>query len=121
MSWRTDAACKGIDPDLFFPERGEPTAQIKAVCEGCPVRAECLAFALEDEGPGIWGGTSERERQKLRVGTERVRVCARCGDTFTYKRVPRAGQPRKYCGEVCVYWAMRASKEASKLRRLVAS
>lgn len=116
MTWRTEASCKGLDPDLFFPERGEPTAHIKAVCEGCPVKAECLALGLELDGPGVWGGTSERERVGLRAGQPRSRVCVRCGETFTFEP-GRVGQPRRYCGEECAYWARRASKTASKLRR----
>lgn len=68
-AWQQQGACLGHNPDLFFPERGEreQAREAKAVCAACPVKAECLAFAL-DTGLhyGIWGGTSERERQKLR-------------------------------------------------------
>ncbi|MEM7323501.1 MAG: WhiB family transcriptional regulator [Actinomycetota bacterium] len=65
--WYVDGACRGLDPDLFFPERGESTADAKAVCAGCVVRAECLEWALATrERFGIWGGTSERERRRLR-------------------------------------------------------
>lgn len=80
-AWKADAACRGLDPDLFFPERGESTKEAKRVCLGdprhnipaCPVRDECCAKALTlREGskpmPGIWGGTSERERRLLRRG-----------------------------------------------------
>jgi WhiB family redox-sensing transcriptional regulator len=58
---------------LFFPERGASTTEAKAVCAGCPVTEDCLWFALgatDDRVPvqkfGIWGGTSERERRRLR-------------------------------------------------------
>ena len=64
-SWRERANCLGVDPDLFFPERGEPLRQVKAVCAGCEVRSECLAEGLHERF-GVWGGTSERERRALR-------------------------------------------------------
>ncbi len=78
-AWITQAACRGMNPDLFFPDRGEDTTQAKAVCAGCSVRAECLEAALMNmDKHGIFGGTSERERRRMRThvvviehGTER--------------------------------------------------
>lgn len=59
--------CRGLDPDMFFPERGGPIREAKAVCQACAVRVECLEYALDrGEKFGIWGGTSERERRQLR-------------------------------------------------------
>jgi WhiB family redox-sensing transcriptional regulator len=53
--------------NTFFPERGSSTKEAKAVCELCPVRQKCLDYALMNgEKFGIWGGTSERERRKIR-------------------------------------------------------
>ena len=66
-AWRLQANCVGVEPELFFPERGRSTAEAKAVCAGCVVRDECLEWALDThERFGIWGGTSERERRVLR-------------------------------------------------------
>lgn len=66
-SWTRLAACRGMDPAVFFPGRGAPTSEAKAVCARCPVKAECLKAALEErERFGIWGGFSERERRRLR-------------------------------------------------------
>jgi WhiB family redox-sensing transcriptional regulator len=66
-SWTGRAACLGCDPDLFYPSRGESCVEAKAVCQVCPVRTECLEFALATgETLGIWGGTSERERRRIR-------------------------------------------------------
>lgn len=66
-AWTALAACRGMDPDTFFPGRGAPTREAKAVCARCPVKAECLKAALEErERFGIWGGFSERERRRLR-------------------------------------------------------
>ena len=73
-AWLTRAACRGMDPELFFPERGEPTEPAKAVCAGCPVRGECLDYALTNvERFGIWGGLSERERRAIRRRQVRAR------------------------------------------------
>ncbi|MFN0091660.1 MAG: WhiB family transcriptional regulator [Acidimicrobiales bacterium] len=71
-SWRRHAACCDTNPDLFFPvgTTGPAIEQIetaKAVCFGCDVRVPCLEFALiTNQDSGIWGGTSEEERRKLR-------------------------------------------------------
>ncbi len=55
------AACGRVD---FFPARGESVRDAKAVCAGCPVRSECLDFALRLKvAHGVWGGLSERERR----------------------------------------------------------
>ena len=65
--WQDEANCLGVDPDLFFPERGASTREAKEVCRGCVVRLECLEYALQsDERFGIWGGLSERERRRLK-------------------------------------------------------
>ena len=65
--WQLEANCLGVDPDLFFPERGASTKEAKAVCKGCVVREVCLEFALQNgEKFGIWGGLSERERRRIR-------------------------------------------------------
>jgi WhiB family redox-sensing transcriptional regulator len=65
--WQERANCLGVDPDLFFPERGASTREAKSVCRGCEVRDECLEYALaHGEKFGIWGGLSERERRRVR-------------------------------------------------------
>ncbi len=74
QEWHQYANCLGVDPDLFFPERGASTREAKEVCRGCVVREECLEYALVNgEKFGIWGGMSERERRRIR----RQRVLAR--------------------------------------------
>lgn len=65
--WQDHAACLGTYDERFFPERGASNSEVKAICAGCPVIDECLEHALtKPERFGIWGGTSERERQKIR-------------------------------------------------------
>jgi WhiB family transcriptional regulator, redox-sensing transcriptional regulator len=71
-NWRDDAACRDTDPDLFFPVGTtglavDQIASAKEVCATCAARAECLDFALlTNQDSGVWGGTSEDERRKLR-------------------------------------------------------
>lgn len=64
--WMEDALCAQVDTELFYPEKGGSTRNAKQTCMACPVREQCLDFALEnDERHGIWGGASERERRVL--------------------------------------------------------
>ena len=73
-AWQDYSNCLGVDPDLFFPERGASTREAKEVCRGCVVREDCLEYALRNgEKFGIWGGMSERERRRIR----RARAIAR--------------------------------------------
>jgi len=73
-SWQDQANCLGVDPDLFFPERGASTREAKEVCRGCVVRLECLEYALQNgEKFGIGGGMRERARRRIR----RARALAR--------------------------------------------
>ncbi|MCU1492183.1 MAG: putative WhiB family transcriptional regulator [Acidimicrobiaceae bacterium] len=66
-TWQSRANCMGVDPELFFPERGSSTREAKEVCRGCVVRVDCLEFAIANgEKFGIWGGMSERERRRVR-------------------------------------------------------
>lgn len=67
-------ACRSAEPELFFPvsAAGPAVAQVaaaKAVCRGCPVRAECLDYAMRTvQDHGIWGGSTEEERRQARRG-----------------------------------------------------
>jgi WhiB family redox-sensing transcriptional regulator len=72
--WTDRANCLGVDPALFFPARGDSTAEAKAVCRSCTVRAQCLEYALVNvEKHGVWGGMSERERRRIRTARARAR------------------------------------------------
>ena len=70
--WRQHAICRDTDPDLFFPigTTGQALVQIdraREVCNQCPVKVDCLEFALEtNQDSGIWGGASEEERRMIR-------------------------------------------------------
>ena len=66
-SWHADAACRGCDPSLFFPGRGDNQSvqRAQAVCAACPVQDDCLTHHLPEKY-GVWGGTSERQRRRIR-------------------------------------------------------
>lgn len=62
--WQLMAKCRGMN-DALFPE-GKDQKRAKAICMGCPVRAQCLAEALDNRIEwGVWGGMTERERRQL--------------------------------------------------------
>jgi len=67
-SWKKEAACRQMGPALFFPSgASEDTAFARMVCRGCPVRIECLTFALATPNTdGIWADTNRRERERIR-------------------------------------------------------
>jgi len=72
-AWMARAACRDADPAIFFPEVGTNATAAKAVCAGCGEREICLGYALDNCEPGIWGGTSERERTRMRRRPHAVR------------------------------------------------
>ena len=80
MGWQYRAACRGEDAEMFFApnyferkeEKEAREAQAKDICARCPVREECLEYALRNREPhGIWGGLNESERKSLIRSRER--------------------------------------------------
>lgn len=66
--WMEKALCAQVDPDLFHPDKANPTSRkAKEVCFRCEVRSECLSWALENPAVGgILGGTTEKERFQIK-------------------------------------------------------
>lgn len=73
-------ACSDVDPELFFPQEIEVDvnkvvskylnlSEAKQVCAGCPLAMQCLEYALRNTEIGIWGGTTESQRESLRKRT----------------------------------------------------
>ncbi len=71
-AWHADAACRGVDQAVFYPERGESLDEARALCAVCPVQGACLDQGLREKH-GVWGGASERERRRMR---RRLKVTA---------------------------------------------
>ena len=64
--WHQRAACRGMGPAAFYPERGQSTEAAMRICVTCPVRPECLAFGVvHSPQVGIWGGASARTRRSV--------------------------------------------------------
>lgn len=75
--WASRAACKSMDPELFFTDVGGNLYPEEAVnaCRRCQVRHDCLEKALrEEENYGLWGGMSEQQRRALQKRTRQVAV-----------------------------------------------
>ena len=73
--WVRQAACAKVPnaDKIFFPGQGESITEAKAICAGCPVREECLDYALRTtQRFGIWGGVTERQRRTMRVSLRRA-------------------------------------------------
>ena len=77
MTWRSEAACRGVDSEVFFPHAGRPRGRVLKesktgalrMCAGCGVTMACLEYALRTPGSqdfGIWGGTTAIQRVELR-------------------------------------------------------
>ena len=83
MAWQDRGACRGVDPDVFFPGPKQNARAAKKICAECDadVRAECLAYAIDNEPLGVWGGMSPRERLAVRTEpmSKASRFAARCG------------------------------------------
>jgi WhiB family redox-sensing transcriptional regulator len=138
-SWMAEGACRSgragganESPDAerpavnFFPGRGESAAPAKAVCRTCPVSDTCLAFAMDHDAVGIWGGTSERQRRRLLAGSpwaelsddQRQAVVARALAPRPAKPT-KARTPCEHCGEMVTgrYCNQRCRNAASYYRR----
>ena len=106
MSWREHAACRAHPSEMWFPDdlptamKNRVTRDAKAICDICPVRAECL-----DEARDIEGGSNGRGRYGIRGGLtpmERAALgpppqpCIECGELF----VPYSSQAQM-CSAAC--------------------
>jgi len=76
--WMRDGLCRSYDPSFFFPSDGVGVEVAQRVCKQCPVREQCLEYALTYRiDHGVWGGASERERRRIL----RARRAGRVGAT----------------------------------------
>lgn len=82
-AWRSYAKCRGVDPEVFFPDppgcrtgrHEEAEEAAKAICRECPVRAQCLEWALANrERDGILGGCTAEEREDIRFQRRHLRI-----------------------------------------------
>ena len=65
--WKELGACLSSSPELFFSEWRDEIERAKAICAKCPVRVQCLDYAMKNrEKTGVWGGTSPLDRRRIR-------------------------------------------------------
>lgn len=87
-----EPACSTTDPELFFPHETElPSGKViskysdiataKKICSECPLKLDCLEYALRTHEIGIWGGTTESQRELLRKN-QRISVTRRKSPDF---------------------------------------
>ncbi|WP_082375743.1 WhiB family transcriptional regulator [Pseudonocardia sp. HH130629-09] len=105
--WRAHAACRTADPETFFPvaengpELDRAVATAKRICAGCPVLAECRAWAIEALPHGIAGAMTEHERHHARRTRPPRRVTACSGGASTTRTPVGASRlPRRLRGPV---------------------
>ena len=100
-AWFEFAACKGMDPALFYPEH-KPTTEAQEVCQSCPAQVACLEHALEHgENDGVWGGLGVKARRKIKKArrTESpgdIRKCRVCSTPFVTATLVHV-----YCCQLC--------------------
>lgn len=129
-NWRDQAACVGLDPDIFFPRTGDISGieQARQICSGCPVAAECLNEAMtvehgtcKDSRAGVFGGLSSSQRYNLyrstTTGPDKSRTGGRpispCGTYGAYLRHHRYGE--KPCSECQAAARQRSQKRRDRL------
>lgn len=99
--WQLRGACRAYDPELFHPEPGAEAqaAAAKTICWRCPVRVECLGWAMSGNMTGVWGATTHLQRNRLKWRRARTYcpVC-RSGLVIDERTGPRKGQVCVACG-----------------------
>lgn len=75
--WTAEGRCRGMDPQVFFPSDGIGVQAATAICRDCPVREPCLEYALVNRiQHGVFGGESERSRERILRQRRRERAAA---------------------------------------------
>lgn len=96
QQWMSAALCAQTDAETFYPEKGQSTQAAKKICASCPVKVQCLEYAIvHDERFGVWGGLSERERRRYRRGEYRSRTRCRNDHDLGAAGVDRRGRCRE--------------------------
>jgi len=94
--WMARANCRDSDTELFFPDHGDVPPEAAALCQECEVRSQCLAYALGlgEDARGVWAGTGERMRRRMRrtSGLRRDRKDPDHGTDAGYKQHERLGE-----------------------------
>lgn len=103
-AWTPKSNCKDLNPELFFPPESQisPVQEVKNRCDACKVKVECLGYALIVKEQGVWGGTTEHQRQQLKRNIRRLR----CPDCNSTRVAPIEGQ-MQVCLSCATSWVAR--------------
>ena len=73
--WMADASCVGLDTEMFFLDKGSKADPlIVKMCNACPVKADCISYAIKYNMDGHWGNTNKRKRERLRAASNRQKI-----------------------------------------------
>jgi WhiB family transcriptional regulator, redox-sensing transcriptional regulator len=78
--WHGRGLCAANDPDDFFPSNGDPGMNGRRICAACPVRDDCLNYAIAADELGIWGGLDQQERRNLKRKRQRRKAASKLKD-----------------------------------------
>jgi len=97
VTWHAQANCLGVDPEVFYPERGDMAAfrTAVAICQGCPVIEQCLEENMAEKD-GIFGGLSGNQRREYRKVYGIRADCLHCGVKFRLRNTPSG-----FCSTEC--------------------
>lgn len=114
--WLNDAACKGMDPQMFYIDTRRSMNQPEtryaiSVCKACPVVKRCLEENIHEQY-GIWGGKTAEERQKMRARMGAGLRCVMCDKKFSSLTLQA-----RYCSQACRSEARRVSAKKFDLKR----
>jgi WhiB family redox-sensing transcriptional regulator len=122
--WRDYATCREVDPELFFPVGNgivmeRQTQAAKRICARCPVRGQCLEWALDTaQYSGVWGGLSEAERRRVgRTRFSHIDVC-RSNRELIEARIGQNASLRDIGAELGVgHWAVKRAVAEFRAQR----
>lgn len=90
QDWMELGSCRGVTTNIFFPEPYEvPSQAARRLCRRCPVKQECLQYALDHGEVGIWGNTTDADRAKMLRSRHRV-YCPGCKSNEVVELVPHS-------------------------------
>lgn len=119
MTWHARAACRGEPAARFYPQPHEGALDARVLCDVCPVRSECLDYAMARPEPmGVWGGLSAEQRRDLaKQRGERIAKCGHCRRRIVVAWYGRGAAPR-FCSERCREDHRAAQKQAQRAGRV---
>lgn len=101
---KENGVCKDEPWELFYPTYDSPssTAAAIAICNRCPIKPECLEWALKHDEEGVWGGTSEATRRSLK----RPRLRTKCISCQGINVITNTELKNEFCVDCGLSWTI---------------